>query len=104
MRPRGSAVVPDPVTLFRLNVALMAIALLGLAFLPPPGAKSVIVIPKPFGPDAAAIVAQAQGVLVRTGMAGAMLARGGSPGFVGRLYANGALLVLDGKALEGCAS
>jgi hypothetical protein len=96
--------VPDPVTLFRLNVGLMALALCGLAVLPPPGAKSVIVIPRPFGPEAAVIVAQAQGVLLKGGMAGALLARGDAPGFVGRLYAHGALLVLDGKALEGCAS
>lgn len=90
--------------LLGLNLILMTIVLFGLAFLPPPGARSVIVVPRPFGLSAAAIVAQADGVVLREGIAGAMLARGDAPDFVVRLYAHGALLVLDGKALQGCAS
>ncbi|PPQ26483.1 hypothetical protein CCR94_22955 [Rhodoblastus sphagnicola] len=95
-----------------LNLLMMSVALFGLALLPPQGsslggrlgARSVIVIPRPFGPDAATIVAQAQGVLMRSGIAGAMLARGDAPDFIVRLYAHGALMVLDGKVLQGCAS
>lgn len=90
--------------LLALNLCLMGLALFGPALLPAPNARSVIVIPRPFGPDAATIVAQAQGFILRTGMAGALLARGDAPDFVLRLYANGALMVLDGKALDGCAS
>jgi len=90
--------------LLGFNLILMGLVLFGLAFLPPPGARSVIVIPRPFGLSVAVIVAQAQGVVLREGIAGAMLARGEAPDFVVRLYAHGALLVLDGKALQGCAS
>jgi hypothetical protein len=90
--------------LLRLNLLIMGLALFGLALLPPAGAGVVIVITRPSGPDAATIVAQAQGLNLRSGMAGAMLARGGSRDFILRLYANGALMVLDGKALGGCAS
>lgn len=90
--------------LLGLNLCVMALALCGLALLPAPGARAVIVIPRPFGRDAATIVAQAQGLMLRGGSAGAMLARGDAPDFVWRLYANGALIVLDGRALVGCAS
>ena len=103
MKPRPAIQAPVRL-LLALNLCIMGLALFGLALLPAPGARSVIVIPRPFGPDAATIVAQAQGLILRSGMAGAMLARGDAPGFVLRLYANGALMVLDGKALEGCAS
>ncbi|MCW2283940.1 hypothetical protein M2323_001549 [Rhodoblastus acidophilus] len=87
-----------------LNLCIMGVALFGLALLPAAGARTVIVIPRPFGQDAATIVAQAQGFMLRGGIAGALLARGDAPDFVRRLYANGALMVLDGKALDGCAS
>jgi hypothetical protein len=90
--------------LLGLNLCIMALALFGLALLPAPGARAVIVIPRPFGRDAATIVAQAQGLMLRSGIAGAMLARGDAPDFVWRLYANGALIVLDARALQGCAS
>ncbi len=89
--------------LFRLNLALILAVLVSLALLPRPGAPSVIVIPRPFGADAAAIVAQAQGVVLRSGHGGAILAHGDDPHFVAGLYANGALIVLDGGFLEGCA-
>ncbi len=90
--------------LFRLNLALILLVMLAMALLPSSASRSVIVIPRPFGPDAAAIVAQAQGVLLRSGAAGSMLARGAGLHFVARLYAHGALMVLDGKFLQGCAS
>jgi len=102
-RPRQSASLLGRL-LLALNLVIMGLALFGLALLPAPGARSVIVIPRPYGPDTATIVAQAQGFMLRTGIAGAMLARGDAPDFVLRLYAHGALMVLDGKALEGCAS
>lgn len=90
--------------LFRFNLALIVLAPLAMALMPSAASRAVIVIPRPFGPDAAAIVAQAQGVLMRSGSLGAMLARGDDPHFIARLYANGALMVLDGKFLQGCAS
>jgi hypothetical protein len=93
-----------PKFLFGANLLLILCALLATAILPGVGAKTFIVIPRPFGPDAATIVAQARGVLVRSGMWGAMLARGTEPDFLARLYGNGALMVLDGRTLQGCAS
>ena len=90
--------------LFGANLLLSLGVLLAMAMLPGAGAQVFIVIPRPFGPDAATIVAQAHGVLVRSGMGGAMLARGTAPDFLARLYGNGALMVLDGRTLRGCAS
>jgi hypothetical protein len=101
-RQRSARALPK--LLFGANLLLSLGVLLATAMLPAAGAQSVIVIPRPFGPDAATIVAQAQGVLVRSGMGGAMLARGDAPDFIERLYANGALMVLDGRTLQGCAS
>jgi len=102
--PEKRPAQPPVKLLVCLNLCIMGLSLFGLALVPAPSARSVIVIPRPFGPDAATIVAQAQGFSLRSGIAGAMLARGDGPDFVLRLYAHGALMVLDGKALEGCAS
>jgi hypothetical protein len=64
---------PRPARLpFGLN---LPVALCGLAAPPPKGTRPAIVTPRPFVAVAAAIVAQAQGVIVRNGMAGALLAR-----------------------------
>jgi hypothetical protein len=49
--------------LFRLNFALFPLVLLALP--PSSASRTVIVIPRPFGPDMAAIVAQARGVVLQ---------------------------------------
>lgn len=88
--------------LFRLNLVLIGCVLALIAFRPSAASRSVIVIGRPFGADAAIIVAQANGALLRGGRGGAILARNSDANFVSRLYAAGAFLVLDGAALQGC--
>ncbi len=92
--------------MFRLNLALIAVVIAGLSIYPSRNSTSLIVIANPFGArsDAAAIVAQADGTLIKGGRAGAILARNVDPDFIVRLYAAGALLVLDGGLLKGCGA
>jgi hypothetical protein len=88
--------------LLRLNVVLIGAVLLLIAVHPSAATRTVIVVARPFGADAAAIVAQASGDLLKSGRGGAILARNMDSDFVSRLYAAGALFVLDGGVLAGC--
>jgi len=70
-----------------------------LAFVVPPGRPTAVFVP---GGDGARVVAAAGGSLLRADALVA-IARSDDPGFVKRLYAEGALLVLDAEDAGGCS-
>lgn len=83
-----------------------AIALLApLAILAAPHSDVVVVVggPGDHATDIASVVAEADGAIVSMGWSdNVILARSDSRGFVTRLYAAGARLVLDADMAEGC--
>lgn len=84
-----------------LTALLVPLALLAVpssemvAIVAPPGAHSL---------DLARIIAEADGAIVSAGRSdNIMLARSDSDGFVSRLYAAGARLVIDAGTAKGCS-
>jgi hypothetical protein len=77
-----------------LALAGWAAILFVMPFVGPAGRDVAVV-----GPVAAVAAAGGRVVEIRQG---AVIARGGGPGFVTRLYRNGARLVLEGRIGSGC--
>jgi hypothetical protein len=94
-----------PATIVVLNTLLVAGAMTVAAAAPK--SETVLVLTRPgWSAEAtASVVVSAGGRFVNaTGRDWAAVVRSDDPDFVSRLYAAGAMLVLDGQALSGCMS
>jgi hypothetical protein len=79
-------------------VLLCWYGLLGVISLLLPAGRPLLV----FAPGRAMQVAQVAGGTFEGGSASFVYTRSENPNYIYRLYANGALLVLDGKTVESC--
>lgn len=85
------------------NLLAVAVAALGMTLVP--RSERVAVVVAPWSPPVRImdVVRQADGSLVGASrLSWVVVSEGKSAGFVQRLYAAGALLVLDGSFLSGC--
>lgn len=88
--------------LFGFNAVLIATILTGAALVPH-DPRSVLVVAWPGQLGAANVIWRAHGSVLRAGSwAAAAIAKSDDPGFIHRLYAAGAVLVLNGGAARGC--
>jgi hypothetical protein len=94
-----------PATVVALNALLVAGAMTVAAAAPRSGTVLVLTRPGWSAEATASVIVAAGGQFVTaTGRDWAAVVRSDNPDFVGRLYAAGAMLVLDGQSLAGCMS
>lgn len=92
-----------PKLVVALNAALVLAGVAAAAAAPKTNTVLVVTWPDAVSRSAVAVIVEAGGQLVgATGRNWAMFARGNDPDFVDRLYAEGALVVLEGGMWSGC--
>ncbi len=88
-----------------LNALLVGTAMAAAALVPKSAEVAVLVAPGSAPEEVVSLVARAGGRLIDSGGRDwVAVAAGEDEGFVGRLYAEGAMLVIDPAGLFGCIS